>query len=322
LDDRAHGGYVILLNVPNGQRIARFIEPMLLLRTDKLPEGDGWRYEVKFDGYRALAIKTGGTVRLRSRNDKDFTKRYPGVVAAFSAMPDETVIDGEVVALDAAGKPAFQLLQNGGTNVHFYAFDVLMLYGKDVTGEPLVKRRELLENHLLPGIPEPVRCSPVLEASLSDLVQSIRAQGLEGLVAKRANSRYEPGERSGAWMKMRVNLSQEFIIGGYSVGGTTFDAVILGHVVDGKLAYVARTRSGFTPALRAELLRKMKPLEVSECPFCNLPESKLGRWGEGLTANKMKDCRWLRTELTGRVEFLEWTEDRHLRHSRFVGLGR
>jgi bifunctional non-homologous end joining protein LigD len=200
---------------------ACFIDPMLLLRTDKLPDGDGWLYEVKFDGYRALAIKTGGAVRLRSRNDKDFTKRYPGVVAALVGLPDETVIDGEIVALDASGKPVFSLLQNGATDVHFYAFDVLVLSGQDVTGEPLVKRRELLENHVLPNLPEPVRRSPVLEASLSDLIQSIRAQGLEGLVAKRANSRYEPGQRSGAWMKMQVNRSQEFIIGGYSVGGST-----------------------------------------------------------------------------------------------------
>jgi bifunctional non-homologous end joining protein LigD len=123
-------------------------------------------------------------------------------------------------------------------------------------------------------------------------------------------------------MKMRVNLSQEFIIGGYSVGGNTFDAVIVGHMVDGKLSYVARTRSGFTPALRADLLRNMKPLEVGECPFGNLPESRPGRWGEGLTPDKMKDCRWVRPELSGRFEFLEWTHDGHLRHSRFVGLGR
>jgi DNA ligase D-like protein (predicted ligase) len=308
------------LIVPSAERTARFIEPMLLLRTDKLPEGDGWLYEVKFDGYRALAIKSGGQVRLRSRNDKDFTKRYPGVVAALSGLQDETVIDGEIVALDASGKPVFSLLQNGATDVHFYAFDVLILSGKDVTGEPLVKRRDLLENHVLPNLPEPIRCSPVLEARLSDLIQSIRAQGLEGLVAKRTDSRYEPGQRSGAWMKMRVNRSQEFIIGGYSVGGSTFDAVIVGEVVDGKLVYVARTQSGFTLALRAELLRKMKPLEVSECPFCNLPEQRPGRWGEGLTADKMKECRWLRPELKARFEFLEWTEDRHLRHSRFVGM--
>jgi len=143
---------------------------MLLLRADMLPEGDGWQYEVKFDGFRALAIKSGGQVRLRSRNDKDFTKRYPGVVAALRDLPDETVIDGEIVALDASGKPVFSLLQNGSANVHFYGFDVLMLGGRDVTGEPLVKRRDLLENHVLPKLREPVRCSPVLEASVSDLI--------------------------------------------------------------------------------------------------------------------------------------------------------
>ena len=181
---------------------------MLLLRTDKLPEGDGWLYEVKFDGYRALAIKSGGQVGLRSRNDKDFTKRYPAVVAALRALPDETVIDGEVVALDATGKPVFSLLQDGGSNVHYYVFDVQMLGGRDVTGEPLLKRRNLLEREVLPKLSEPIRCSPVLEASLSDLIESIRAQGLEGLVAKRANSRYEPGQRSGAWMKMRSTAAR------------------------------------------------------------------------------------------------------------------
>jgi bifunctional non-homologous end joining protein LigD len=189
--------------------------------------------------WRSRAAGRSGYV---PRNDKDFTKRFPGVVAALRELPDETVIDGEVVALDATGKPAFSLLQNGATDVHFYAFDVLVLSGQDVTGEPLVKRRDLLENHVMPTLPEPVRCSPVLEASLPDLIQSIRAQGLEGLVAKRANSRYAPGQRSGAWMKMRVNRSQKFIIGGYSIGGSTFDAVIVGHMVDGKLIYVARTR--------------------------------------------------------------------------------
>ena len=103
------------LNVPGDK--ARFVEPMLLLRTDNLPEGPGWQYEVKLDGYRALAVKTGGQARLRSRNDKDFTGRYPGVAAALAGLPDDTVIDGEVVALDAAGKPVFSLLQDGGANV-------------------------------------------------------------------------------------------------------------------------------------------------------------------------------------------------------------
>ena len=168
------------LIVPDRELIARFMEPMLLLRTDKLPEGEGWLYEVKFDGYRALAIKSGGQVRLRSRNDKDFTKRYPGVVAALRELPDETVIDGEVAALDATGKPVFSQLQNGGTNVHFYVFDVLMLAGENMTGEPLVTRRHVLERKILPKLPEPIRCSPILDAALPDLIQSIRRRAWKG----------------------------------------------------------------------------------------------------------------------------------------------
>ena len=122
----------------------RFIEPMLLLRTEKLPEGPDLLYEIKFDGYRALAIKTGGKVQLRSRNDYDFNGRYPGIVKALAPMPDETIIDGEVVALDEDGRPSFNTLQNygsAGAPLHFYIFDLLMLEGRDVMREPLVKRR-------------------------------------------------------------------------------------------------------------------------------------------------------------------------------------
>jgi ATP-dependent DNA ligase len=167
---------------------ARFIEPMLLLRAEALQEGADWLYEIKFDGYRALAIKTGGKVQLRSRNDSDFSARYPGIVKGLAAMPDETVIDGEVVALDEEGKPSFNILQNYGSSiapVHFYVFDVIILAGRDVMGGPLTKRRELLEKRVLPRLTEPIRHSPQLRASLEDLIQSVKAQGLEGLVAKR-----------------------------------------------------------------------------------------------------------------------------------------
>ena len=302
---------------------AAFIEPMLLLRMERLPEGLDWLHELKFDGYRALAIKTDGTVQLRSRNDNDFNARYPGIVKALQSMPDETVIDGEVVALDANGKPSFNLLQNygsAGMALHYFIFDVLILKGRDVMAETLVQRRELLEKHVIPKMSEPIRYSPVLEGKLKDLIQSVKAQGLEGLVAKRGDSMYEAGRRSGAWQKMRVNRGQEFVIGGYTIGGSTFDALIFGYYEGGELIYAARTRSGFTPKLRAELLRKFKPLETSECPFANLPERKAGRWGVGLTAVKMEACRWLKPKLVGQFEFVEWTEDAHLRHSRFVGL--
>jgi bifunctional non-homologous end joining protein LigD len=121
-------------------------------------------------------------------------------------------------------------------------------------------------------------------------------------------------------MKMRVNRGQEFVIAGYTVGTTSFDAVIIGHYDGERLLYVARTRNGFTPLVRAQLFKKFRGLEIPECPFANLPEARSGRWGQGLTVEKMADCRWLKPELVGRFEFVEWTPDNHLRHSRFVGL--
>jgi len=187
-------------------------------------------------------------------------------------------------------------------------------------GEPLIKRRELLEKHVLPKMEEPIRYSPLLDGSLEDLIQSVKVQGLEGLVAKRRDSRYEPGMRSGAWRKMRVNRGQEFVIGGYTVSGATFDALVFGYYEADKLMYAGRTRNGFTPRLRTELLKQFKPLETNECPFANLPEKKAGRWGAGLTAAKMEDCRWLKPQLVAQFEFTEWTADTHLRHSRFVAL--
>ena len=302
---------------------AMFIEPMLLLRTEKLPEGVEWLVELKLDGYRALAIKSGGKVHLRSRNDNDFNARYPGIVKALAPMPDETVIDGEVVALDPDGKPSFNLLQNygsAGAPLHFFIFDVLVLKGKDVMSEPLIKRRELIEEHALPNLADPIRYSPVLDGTLKQLVQSVKAQGLEGLVAKRRDSKYEPGLRSGAWQKMRVNAGQELVIAGYTPSPKNFDALVIGYYQDGKLMYAARTRNGFTPASRAELFKKLKPLEIEDCPFANLPEKKAGRWGAGLTAAKMAECRWLKPVLVGQFEFVEWTSDAHLRHSRFMAL--
>jgi len=302
---------------------AQFVEPMLLLRTEKLPEGKEWLYEIKLDGYRALAIKSGGKVDLRSRNDKDFNGRYPGIAQALGAMPDNTVIDGEIVALGEDGRPSFNALQNYGSTdapLHFYVFDVLLLKGRDVMGEALTKRRELLEKHVLPKLSEPIRYSLELTASLPDLVRSVKTQGLEGLVAKRRDSKYEPGLRSGAWRKMRVNRGQEFVIGGYTPSPNNFDALVIGYYEGSRLIYAARTRNGFTPASRRELFKKIKPLESGECPFANLPEKKAGRWGAGLTAAKMAECRWLRPQLVGQFEFVEWTPDDHLRHTKFVAL--
>jgi DNA ligase D-like protein (predicted ligase) len=296
---------------------------MLLQRTDSLPDSPQWLYELKLDGYRAIAFKRGGVVHLRSRNDNDFSGRYPGVVKGLAKMPDDTVIDGEVIAFDDDGRPSFNALQNYGSApapVIYYVFDVMVLAGRDVMREPLEKRRELLEQKVLPKLAEPVRYASSLDAGLPVLVQSVKEQGFEGLVAKRRNSVYEPGLRTGAWMKMRVNRGQEFVIGGYTRGTKTFDALIFGYFEGERLIYVARTRNGFAPVTRAQLFRKFKALEIDECPFANLPEARSGRWGQGLTKAKMAECQWLKPVLVGQFEFLEWTGDNHLRHSKFVGL--
>jgi len=297
---------------------------MLLLPTDRLPDDPAkWEYQLKLDGYRAIAFKSANTLRLRSRNDNDFSGRYAAVLRGLAKLPDETVIDGEIVALDAEGRPSFNTLQNSvgsPARIVYYVFDVMVLAGRDVSRETLTTRRELLERKVLPTLAEPVRYVGVLDASLRDLIHAVKTQGFEGLVAKRRDSRYEPGLRSGAWMKMRINRGQEFVIGGYTIGTRTFDALVIGYYQNGRLRYASRTRNGFTPALRQQLFKKFRSLEIADCPFANLPEARSGRWGQGLTKAKMADCRWLKPELVGQFEFVEWTADNHLRHTKFVAL--
>ena len=304
-------------------RKASFVQPMLLRPRPALPDGSLWLYELKFDGYRAIAFRTGGRVHLRSRNNNDFNAKYPSIAKALAGLPDDTTIDGEIVALDQSGRPAFNALQNSARSkatIVYFVFDVMMLNGRDLVGETLETRRHLLQNEVLPRLNQPIRLSPELQASVADLVESVKAQGLEGLVAKRRDSCYEAGQRSGAWQKMRINQIDDFVIGGYTVGGRTFDALIFGYYDNSRLMYVARTRNGFTPLLREQLLEAFRGLEIEECPFANLPEKHAGRWGQGLTAAKMSDCRWLTPALTARLEFLERTPDGHLRHARFVTL--
>lgn len=302
---------------------ANFVEPMLLQRADMLPSGRDWIYGLKLDGFRAEAINSGGTVRLRSRNDRDFNPRFPSVAEALAAMPDETVIDGEIVALDKSGRPSFNALQNCGAGaalIIYYVFDVMILAGKDVMDEPLATRRDLLRQRVLKKLGESIRESPELNATLPDLIRSVKAQSLEGLVAKRRDSRYEPGQRSGAWQKMRISQGQDFLIAGYTPSAKNFDAIIFGYYDAGTLMYAGRTRNGFTPSSRHQLFKRFKGLEMEKCPFANLPEARSGRWGEGLTAEKMKSCRWLQPVLVAQFQYVEWTPDAHLRHSRFMGL--
>jgi ATP-dependent DNA ligase len=279
---------------------ASFIQPMLLARTEKLPEGSSWLYELKLDGFKSIAFKSAGKVHLRSRNDKDFNSTYPAIVKALADLPDETVLD-EIVAMDKSGRPSVGALQNYGsvkTPILYYVFDVMMLGGVHLIREPLSRRRELLEQSIVPNLVEPIKYSSELDSDLQDLLQSVKTLGLEGLIAKRRDSRYEPGLRSGAWQKMRVNKRQAFVIGGYTIGNP-FDALVFGYYEGERLVYVARTRNGFTPASRQRLAEKFRGLVIEDCPFANLPQTTSGRWGQGLTQEKMQECRWLKPVLVG-----------------------
>ena len=302
---------------------AQFIEPMLCVATSELPSGPQWFYELKLDGYRGLAIKTGGRCKLLSRNGKDLSSRFPEISSALQPLPDDTMIDGEIVALSAAGRPSFSLLQNSrgrDQTIAFYAFDLLLLTGEDLKGSPLMARREMLRTKLLPQLAEPIRLSESFEVPAVELVRVIRESGLEGVIAKRRDSLYEPGRRSGAWRKMRVNRGQEFVIGGYVPAADNFDSILVGYYQGKDLMFAARVRAGFVPALRALLFSRFRGLDIEQCPFRNLPEARKGRWGEGLTAEDMKECRWLRPRLVCAVEYVEWTEANHLRHAKFIGL--
>jgi len=301
---------------------AAFVEPMLLLRSSSLPDGDDWIREIKLDGYRAIAFKSAGKIHLRSRNDNDMAVRYPIIAKALAKLPDNTVVDGELVALDEEDRPSFNLLQNYGNSsgpLLFFLFDLLVLSGRDMKAETLEIRRGLLEKKVMPKLADPIRLSPALDGSMNELIASVKENGLEGLVAKRKDSVYQPGLRTGVWLKMRVNRGQEFVIGGYTPSAKNFDAMVIGFYEGRKLLYSARVRNGFTPVTREKLFKVLKPYETEKCPFANLPELKSGRWGAGLTAVKMKDCRWLEPSLVAQFEFLEWSGN-HLRHPHFVAM--
>jgi len=295
---------------------------MECLAVPKVPDGSEWVYEIKLDGYRALGIKSNHGVMLVSRRNNSFNRQYPLIVEALGDLPENTVVDGEVVALDKTGFPNFSLLQNyrsEASRIHFFVFDLLVYHERDVTRLPLVERRSILRSavHFNSGR---VRIADYIEASANDVLHDIRQQGLEGLIGKRKDSRYESGKRGGAWIKYRVNRGQELVIGGYMPGSHGLDSIVVGYYRGRDLVYVARVRNGFVPASRRQLFAKLRTLEISACPFVNLPEKGRSRWGEGLTADDMKKCVWLRPEIVAQIEFLEWTESDHLRHSKFAGL--
>jgi len=303
------------------KRKAEFIQPMECAPVPKLLDGPGWLYEIKLDGYRAIAVKSD-RVNLFSRRHKSFNSQYPYLVEALVELPEGTVVDGEVVALDESGRPNFNLLQSfrsEASHIHYFIFDLLVCNDQDLTSLPLSERRGLMKS-LLKLRSLRIRIAEQFEVSAKDMLAAVRQQQLEGVIGKRKDSQYEAGKRTGAWIKCRANRGQELVIGGYIPGPHGFDSLIVGYYQGKDLMYDARVRNGFVPASRRQVFEKIRHLVSPTMPFANLPDTHKARWGDELTAEKMKECVWLRPEAVAQVEFLEWTAGDRLRHAKFVAL--
>lgn len=298
--------------------------PMAAVSVKELPEGDVWLYELKLDGYRTLLIKDADDVRVQSRNQKDLTRMYPTVAAAARGLKvKHAIVDGEIVAVDASGRPSFQALQHRtlhpGHQILFYAFDLLSLNGQDITPLTLMKRRAQLAK-IIPADAH-VRLLQALPGTAEEIVQAVRERGLEGVIAKRTDSRYQPGERSNDWQKLKFERSQEFVIGGYRLSSpTSIDALLVGTYEGKQLRFAAKVRAGVIPHLRRRLLNDLRSLRTTRCPFAKLPDADTSRWGGGITLEEMSQMQWTRPKVVVQIQFVEWTAENRLRHAQFIGL--
>jgi bifunctional non-homologous end joining protein LigD len=300
----------------------RFITPMTAVKVSTLPEGERWLYELKLDGYRALLMKNGNSIRIVSRNEKDLTPNYPTIATAAAKLKAlSTILDGEVVALDPSGRPSFQALQHRSAHhthvIAYYAFDVLHLDDRDLTREPLDARRARL-----PGVLKGsgILLSEELKGTAKQVIEVVSRLGLEGVIAKRRDSRYDAGQRSGAWVKLKLDQQQEFVIGGFRPGSYGVDSLLVGYYEGKELKFAGKVRAGFTPHLRREVFAAIAPLKTTKCPFVDLPHSKASRWGGGVTAEQMQEMTWVKPTTVAQIRFVELTEERHLRHAAFIGL--
>ena len=306
----------------------RFIDAMKPKLLETPPAKGDWIYELKFDGFRTLAIKDGKKVKLISRNENDLTKKFDEIAAAIAELPcDECVIDGEVVALDEEGRSSFQLLQAREMEkkkmpLYDYVFDLLQLDGKSLCALPLTSRKELLQQ-LCAEVGDPIRYSGEVGRAAAPLLAEVKKLGLEGIVGKRADSVYEPGRRSGAWIKLKSLNEQEFIIGGYTPPGGSrkhFGALLVGYYEGKKLLFAGKVGTGFSSKLLASLHKKLKSEEREDCPFADLPSKQDGQWVQGITPSMMRKCTWVNPVFVCQIKFSEWTRDAKLRQPVFLGL--
>ncbi len=307
---------------------ARFIDPMKPRLVQTPPTAGDWIYELKFDGIRLIAVRTGKKVSLLSRNKNELAERFPEIVEAVRSLPArECVIDGEVVALDEEGRSSFQLLQardmeGRKSPVYFYAFDLLQLDGKSLIGLPLEARKNVLEK-LCADAGDPIRYSGVIGGDAKALLDEVKQRGLEGIVGKQRTSVYEPGRRSGAWIKLKCANKQEFVIGGYTPPQGSrkhFGAILVGYYENKGLVFAGKVGTGFTTEWLSVLHKKFRAEERSDCPFVDLPSKQNGQWVLGITPSMMRKMHWVNPVFVCEIKFAEWTRDGKLRAPVFLGL--
>lgn len=319
---------VSMPSLPLGK--ARFIEPMKSKLVEKPPTHGDWMYELKFDGIRLIVIKNDKKVSLMSRNENEQAKRFPEIIEAVRELPvRECVIDGEVVALDEEGRSSFQLLQalemeGRKSPTYFYAFDLLQLEGKSLISLPVEARKDVLEK-LCAGARSPIRYSGALGGDPDVLLREVKRRGLEGIIGKQRGSVYEPGRRSGAWIKIKCVNEQEFVIGGYTPpqGARKYFGALLVGYYDKKtkrLNFAGKVGTGFDDKTLSMLYKKLQKERREDCPFVDLPHKTAGQWSQNITPGMMKKMNWLNPVFVCQVKFLEWTRDEKLRAPVFLGM--
>jgi bifunctional non-homologous end joining protein LigD len=292
----------------------RRYEPMLATLADAVPLGDEWLYEVKWDGYRAIASVAGGEAALTSRRGNDLTRRFPDVALALerAVRTPDCVLDGEVCALDEQGRSSFSIMQQGSGPLVYYAFDVLEIDGEPVIDLPLSERRERLAG-LVDVRTDAVRLSIAFDDGEA-LFEAAGAQELEGVVAKKRASRYQPGRRTRDWLKVKTHKEQELVVAGYTRGKgrrAGLGALILAVPKGGKLEYAGNVGTGFTEEEIERLLALLRPLERATPPFAEVPT---------MPKVRRADVVWVEPELVAQVSFAEWTHDGRLRAPVYKGL--
>jgi bifunctional non-homologous end joining protein LigD len=301
----------------------RFTPPELATLVKKAPTGGDWLHEIKFDGYRAIARIEDGSVRIYSRNDKDWTDRYAAIAAELARLPVKgALLDGEVAVLLPDGRTSFQELQNAlgdgegrdgeRGRLLYYVFDLLYLDGYDLTRAAIDDRKDLLRRLLARvGQGGRLRYSEHISGSGENVLEQACGMELEGIVSKRAGSPYRAGARTGEWVKTKCKNQQEFVIGGYTdpAGARTgFGALLLGVREDGGLRYVGKVGTGFDEKSLTALAARLHDLRLDAPAFT-----------AGLE-KAQKTVHWVRPELVAEVEFTEWTRDGGIRHPSFKGL--